>query len=181
MVVFLRDKAAFPTQLSRDLVLSMYGLVPSGYGPQQMATKKRSRSDVKNARGADRTNDDDDTEANRKRKRIKHAADSASRADDGGGGDAKDRTSEGTEDEDGDTKENETKARSLAEELVVGSNGMTVAVTGVPTPTTLIGIRNVTAGALVQFSTQSAHRAVVFGPIAKRVRLIQRFPDLWQT
>ena len=51
---------------------------------------------------------------------------------------------------------------------------MTVSVTGVPEATTLIGVRNVTRGALVRFSGQ------VYGPMAKRIKLIRKFPTLWQ-
>ena len=61
--------------------------------------------------------------------------------------------------------------RTEAERLV---KAMTVEITGIPEPTTLLGIRNVTQGALVRFSGKA------FGPVSKQLATIRPFEDLWQ-
>jgi hypothetical protein len=78
-------------------------------------------------------------------------------ADDAGG--------DGAEGDDG-VKERE------AEEWV---SEMTVAVTGIPEPTTLLGMRNVTRGALVRFAAIAP-----IGPAAESIKRIRSYPAIWR-
>jgi pyruvate/2-oxoglutarate dehydrogenase complex dihydrolipoamide acyltransferase (E2) component len=72
------------------------------------------------------------------------------------------------EEEEGDNAASEASANRLVSE-------MTVAITGVPQSTTLIGVRNVTRGTLVRYAP-----ARPIGPPRSNLSIVRRFPELWQ-
>jgi hypothetical protein len=82
------------------------------------------------------------------KRRRAHAPGTAQDEDEGGAGDEKE-----------------------ADQLVTE---MPVSLTGVPEPTTLLGVRNVTRGALVYFAASKP-----IGPMSRIIRKIRPFPHLW--